>query len=228
MNKWNGVSRHVRDGVVVVLSILLAFGIDAAWDNRTERAEERALLEGLYSELTANRQEIEEIVTTARMAQNAARRFAAITPEQAATIHPDSATGQVIRYFYRSFVDELSYGFLSATVSSGKLALIQDASLRAALAEIASLGEDVSEPAAALSRLTEEGTRAIAHYPEIAAVFGLSGSVPADAMGALRADTNAMAILGTKVMYWEGYSRALGALGDRLDAAAAQILAQLQ
>ena len=222
------MSERLRDGAVVVLSILLAFGIDAAWDSRGDRAEERALLEGLYSELTANREEIEEIATTARVAQDAARRFASMTPMEAAAIHPDSARSQVIQYFYRSFVDELSYGFLSATVNSGKLALIQDASLRAALAEVASISEDVGEPAEALSRLTEAGTRAVARYPEVAGTFGLPGTVSADVMVALRADANVMAILGTKVLYWQGYTVSLGALADQLDMVTGQILTQLQ
>jgi hypothetical protein len=156
-----GMSGRLRDGAVVVLSILLAFGVDAAWDSRGERAEERALLEGLYDELTANRQETEEIAARARTARDAARRFAAMTPTEAAAVHPDSARDQVIRYFYRSYVSELSYGFRSATVDSGKLALIRDATLRAGLAELASLSDDLGEPAAALSRLTEAGTLAV-------------------------------------------------------------------
>ena len=39
------------EGVVIVGSILLAFGIDAWWEGRQERAEEQQLLTNLQQEL---------------------------------------------------------------------------------------------------------------------------------------------------------------------------------
>ena len=36
---------RLGEGVAIVLSILLAFGIDAAWDEAKERSEEREVLE---------------------------------------------------------------------------------------------------------------------------------------------------------------------------------------
>ncbi|MDH3424629.1 MAG: hypothetical protein OEN00_16655 [Gemmatimonadota bacterium] len=40
-------SRVLAEGAVIVLSILLAFGIDAWWEGRQERAEELAALSAL-------------------------------------------------------------------------------------------------------------------------------------------------------------------------------------
>ena len=39
--------RIAAEGVAIVVSILLAFAIDAAWDASRERAEERQALSGL-------------------------------------------------------------------------------------------------------------------------------------------------------------------------------------
>ena len=47
--------RILIEGVVIVGSILLAFGIDAAWTERQERAEERRLLVDLRAEFHENR-----------------------------------------------------------------------------------------------------------------------------------------------------------------------------
>ena len=45
------------EGVVIVGSILLAFGIDAAWEGRQEREEERESLELLVRDLGAPRRD---------------------------------------------------------------------------------------------------------------------------------------------------------------------------
>ncbi len=39
--------RLLAEGAAIVVSILLAFGIDAWWDDRQERIEERKILLGL-------------------------------------------------------------------------------------------------------------------------------------------------------------------------------------
>lgn len=43
--------RILAEGAAIVLSILLAFAIDAAWDESVERREERTRLEGLRDEI---------------------------------------------------------------------------------------------------------------------------------------------------------------------------------
>ena len=49
------VKRVTVEALAVVLSILLAFAIDAAWDARNDRASEIASLQSLVAELDANR-----------------------------------------------------------------------------------------------------------------------------------------------------------------------------
>ena len=46
-------TRIIVEGVVIVGSILLAFGIDAAWDSREERVQSRALLQALSEDFEA-------------------------------------------------------------------------------------------------------------------------------------------------------------------------------
>ena len=49
-------TRLLVEGAVIVASILLAFGIDAWWDARTERTQERALLTALAEDLAATKE----------------------------------------------------------------------------------------------------------------------------------------------------------------------------
>ena len=50
--------RLLVEGAAIVASILLAFAIDALWDNRHERIEERRVLESLKAEFLANADKI--------------------------------------------------------------------------------------------------------------------------------------------------------------------------
>jgi hypothetical protein len=54
------VRSAIRDIVIVVFSILLAFAIDAWWDGRAAIDRERSLVETLVTELTAAREDIQQ------------------------------------------------------------------------------------------------------------------------------------------------------------------------
>jgi len=49
------------EGVVIVGSILLAFGIDAAWDGRTQNQRRQALLAALGSDMALARDEVDRV-----------------------------------------------------------------------------------------------------------------------------------------------------------------------
>lgn len=57
------MKRLIIEGIAVVLSILLAFAIDAWWDEQKERSEEREVIESLYVEFEANRDEAESVIS---------------------------------------------------------------------------------------------------------------------------------------------------------------------
>ena len=51
--------RFLLEGVVIVGSILLAFGIEAWWAERQERAEEQRLLQNLHEEFVETRESVD-------------------------------------------------------------------------------------------------------------------------------------------------------------------------
>jgi hypothetical protein len=83
--------RILAEGVAIVLSILLAFGIQAWWEGRQERLEEREILIGLRDELLEIRDVIDEDLGDAAYAQSLLRAFLSMTPDEAARIPADSA-----------------------------------------------------------------------------------------------------------------------------------------
>ena len=51
--------RITAEGIAIVVSILLAFGIQALWEERQERTREEALISGLLTEFHRNSQQLD-------------------------------------------------------------------------------------------------------------------------------------------------------------------------
>jgi len=83
--------RRAGEMAVVVTSILLAFGIDAAWEARGERADERAALEALLQEMTSNRDALERIISVHDSASARVGAWLRTSPEGIAELLDDDA-----------------------------------------------------------------------------------------------------------------------------------------
>lgn len=116
---------------VVVSSILVAFALDAWWDGRLLRKDERQNLIGLRAEFSAvTRQLQEEQMLQAEIASVCDTLLAHTGP--APTIPPDFK-----RLLNRAFVArtlDLSTGTLDALMAGGRLEILRSEALRSALA----------------------------------------------------------------------------------------------
>ncbi|NNE48291.1 MAG: hypothetical protein HKN37_16690 [Rhodothermales bacterium] len=133
--------RVVVEGLVIVASILFAFGIDAGWDAREERGRRAVLMEDLQAELVRNAGDLS--VALAEQELRALRigiLLNELTP-QAKGLSADS-----VRALQASLAGVVSYdpslGVLDLLIQSGDLALLEDRELRARLAGLASVSED--------------------------------------------------------------------------------------
>lgn len=62
MSHTRRVMRAASEGAVIVVSILLAFWIDAWWDNRQARMTEVTVLESIREEVEENRLELDRLL----------------------------------------------------------------------------------------------------------------------------------------------------------------------
>jgi hypothetical protein len=129
------VSRLALESFVIVGSILAAFALDTWWDNRQEREEEQETLAALRAEFLSAQvdirwyKETEDrilgsvtlIVDSLAVAHEAGRR---------SVTFPDTALGLA----YVPPTVSPSLGTLEGIISSGRLGLLRDPELRAALA----------------------------------------------------------------------------------------------
>jgi hypothetical protein len=125
--------RILAEGVAIVVSILLAFAIDAWWDEAGERSRERTVLAGLRGEFDANRGRL-----AANLAQHEGTHEAALTlmeiSDSGAPVEPDSMEYLLRRVFVDAYSYNPSGGVLEGLIASGELGLVRDPELRGLLA----------------------------------------------------------------------------------------------
>ena len=121
------------EGVVIVGSILLAFGIDAWWEGRQEREEELGVLTGLDAELTDAVAHLTDWRIRHQGVASAGREILAHTGAPGRVgLSPDSI-GSLIWTVNFNWSADPPMGVLSSVISTGQLATIQSQDLRAAL-----------------------------------------------------------------------------------------------
>ncbi len=130
------------EGVVIVGSILLAFGLQAWWDDHQDRAEEQRIFVGLKSEFEQNLGLIEIELSYRNAVINSILKIfdASVAPTSLEPEVLDGLIGDVtwwesIRY---------SRGAIDGLLQSGGLSLIENENLRLVLASMPSRYDDTA------------------------------------------------------------------------------------
>ena len=126
--------RVALEGVVIVASILLAFGIEAWWSRAQEREEETRLLGAVLEDARANLGILEENRAYHAAVLNSARRILQLAGEGSARLSPQEADTLIADLAWWLGSDHWQTGGLDALVGGGRLDLVQDEGLRLTLA----------------------------------------------------------------------------------------------
>ena len=126
-------ARLLAEIAVVVLGILIAFGLEAAWERRGTRADERAHLRALASDFAQNVERLQRHVEQEERISARSRELLTLarSPEPA----PTDSVFKLLGGVFNSGRYEPVTGAYEALVNSAGLTLIRDDSLRASLAE---------------------------------------------------------------------------------------------
>ena len=122
------------EGLVIVASILAAFGLEAWWDERRERAQEQVILQGLRTDFLAARAELADVLGLHEQIAHSVRTTltaleeAAETGRTSVTI-PDTAVFMA----YIPPTTQLSLGTRDGLLQAGQLGILSDPELRSAL-----------------------------------------------------------------------------------------------
>ena len=147
--------RMAAEGAAIVVSILLAFSIDAWWDARQDQADERVHLAALRVQFVESASIIDAELAQLESATASARWLLGLTPDEAAAEDTDVVADAFLGIF-RLGRANLPSGALDALMTSGNLSLITDPELAAHLAAWPAAVAEVYENASWLVEQREE------------------------------------------------------------------------
>lgn len=137
--------RLVAEGVLIVASILSALAVDTFWSGLQDRRLESAELQGIFEQLETTKRRLEETIRADESLLGTTERLLAVLEAAG------DGTAPVLDSLLRAqggttlFVAPLSR--FDALLASGRLVLIEDPDLRAAIAEWPTLVGGITEVA---------------------------------------------------------------------------------
>lgn len=138
--------RTAVEAAAIVASILLAFAIDAWWNERLERAEEREVMQSLYVEFEANRDEAAAVISFHNRVTQPVVMLMELRQDETLAL-PAEAVEEFISSLGNPRTFDAVRGSVDALISSGKLGLLRDHELRAALTTFVNIVDDAVEDA---------------------------------------------------------------------------------
>ena len=136
--------RIVVDAAAIVISILLAFAIDAWWDEQKEREIEHRTLQALQRDLIASNEELDRLLQALVDVRTNFARFQSATPAALKEIEPEAVRPIVV-----SLVTPASFEPITATHDAlsrdGRLGLISDPELLTQLSNWQRALDDLEE-----------------------------------------------------------------------------------
>jgi len=202
--------RILAESFAIIASILIAFGIDAAWDSYREREELRELVEGIHSELIANRALATEAEASTNEALARLRFFSSAPEDSVAATSPQHTFGEIYLPLIRDWNAAFSLSFLEATIGGGKLALVQQPDTRAALTEFRAAVESLDGVERELDRMGAEAAAIVGSYSGGRAMWNREDSgLDAATVRALHRDPRLAGLASARLIYFGGYLTSL-------------------
>lgn len=133
------------EAVAIVVSILIAFALDAWWDVLAERKQERASLAAVREDLRSARDELQTVLEWNDGHAATVTALLAEDPEAFAGISADSAETLLIPAVLGGLTFDPSTGALQALLAGGALDRVTDGALAAALAGWPGLMDEIEE-----------------------------------------------------------------------------------
>jgi hypothetical protein len=197
--------RIISESIAIIASILIAFAIDAAWDSHQERQELSGLLLGLRTEAVANRDRAATSMLETDEAIGRLMRFRSGSSTEWNELDARQFWIEVYLPLIRDWAASFQTGFLDATISSGKLALIPNPDTRAALADLAAAFTAVDRLTLEMDRTGTEAAAAVGEYKRVR--WTEAGEVETDrtGMNELREDERLLGIASARIVYFGGY-----------------------
>ena len=124
------LKRRVGEGVAILVSILLAFGIDAAWQDRADRAEESRILSALHDEFLVNQTRVAEAIAFHSALKSAGFSLLEAARPGAPTPTVESVDDLIANFTWWGGFFVFESASLDAVILGGRLDVIENEDLR--------------------------------------------------------------------------------------------------
>ena len=151
-------TRMIVEGVVIVSSILLAFSIDALWEERNERQQEQAVLVNLQAEFAEGLQLFDSFIIQMDDRESFAISLLKVARDPGTRL-PDNIATMLTQVFLNQRTLNAPTGALDSYLASGNSELIQNLRLRTLLASWSSLLDENTEEEIGTDKLIDEELR---------------------------------------------------------------------
>jgi hypothetical protein len=142
-------SRLLVEAVAIVVSILLAFSLDAWWQSTSDAREEQSILEDLDDELAVVYAALTGIISATAAQESGAERLASTLGASQASV---SVSDSLLALLFNDITFNPSLGSYDALISSGRIDLIKAQDLQNGLATWPSILDDAVEEQLRLQR----------------------------------------------------------------------------
>jgi len=170
--------RILGEGAVIVISILLAFALDAAWDGRNERAARKAALVELRAELQESLTLLEVTLSRVDFDLEALRTMLA-NPEAVIQRTDPAAYGDVVEAVFRPNTADDNATGIEAVLADPRLRDLQDDRIRSATTAWQQHRSEVVERGTTIVQAETSTLELLALDPAVQRLFaGYDGAVP--------------------------------------------------
>ena len=124
--------RLLVEGAVIVASILLAFGIDAMWDQHKESLEEAEVLASLESDFRENLASVNKIIEAYEQFAERVEKLVSMSPEEIRALS-QTEVSEIMLSTANPWTFDAVRGTTDTLVYGGRLAVLSDPRLRKSL-----------------------------------------------------------------------------------------------
>ena len=203
------------EAIVIVASILLAFSIDAWWEERSDRMRLAGAIQNIAAEVRDAREEIENAVEKNTFRIDGMSRFLSLQPEDILALPEDSILSLGDAFATPSPFDTSGYA-LQGLLASGNLEIIADDELRSALIAWAQFPSEIERDYSEALQLSMALFEQIAKHSLYLAFRNETGDleIPGavqlrDSLVSLRHDREAVETLAQLLDYFEDFNSQL-------------------
>ncbi len=203
------------EAIAIVTSILLAFAIDAWWEEHSDRIRLAGAIQNTAAEVRDAREEIENAVKRNTFRIDGIRRFLSLKPDELLALPEDSLLSFSGVFYTPSPFDSSGYA-LQGLLAGGNLEIIADDELRSALIAWAQFPKEIERDYAESLQLSMALFDKIAKHGLYTAFRSKAGGleIPGavqlrDVLVSLRRDDVAIEVLAQFLFYFEDFNRQL-------------------